>query len=179
VRPSEDYLYCLIACMAPLGTMLAMPALFVCLPITLRRAKVRFSHVLRAAGYSLILPLLVCALYAVCYYAAAAYHMHVYNRNWTLYQRTGTWHARDTALEWFVYYGDPYNWEFFDRSLAYLNGTLAAVVLAAPFVLWAFYWWLMACRRYLRLPHAAGVAGLLALTAGLAAGVAFVVWSIS
>ncbi len=52
--------WCFAACV-----LLIMPVTFVLLPVTRRRAKVRWAHVWRVAGYSLIIPSLAACLFVL------------------------------------------------------------------------------------------------------------------
>jgi len=121
-----------------------MPVTAVCfnlIPISLRRARVRPTHVRRIAFYGMAwmtLPLLAVSM--------VEFLVHVTNSL--------------TLLAVFEYAVQPLSWEF---PLA-LGPIPTAPLVFAPFAWW---WWDCACRSYLKLPDGRLVAALLTLLSGL------------
>jgi hypothetical protein len=137
------------------GTLLialvAMPLLFLLLPATLRRARVRPAHVVRIWIYSLALPALLGATYLVAYVGASASGAHGFAR----------------AI-------DPWRWIPWPVAQQSINMHVLGAVfprlfLVAIFLAWVIPWWWIACARYLRLERPGTIAVLLGVIVALAA----------
>ncbi len=148
---SVDWLVIYPVPAAYLFILLWMPAMALCfflIPVSLRKARVRRAHIQRIALYGLAwmtLPVLALALVqCVAHLANAATTLLLFERAF-----------------------DYYPWEF-PLTIGFVP-TLPLVF--APFAWW---WWDVACRRYLRLPDGRLVAALLTVLSGLIVLVAFV-----
>lgn len=111
--------------------LFTMPLLFVMVPVTLRRAKVRGAHVLRIWMYSLAWPACVGALWLGCELLTEIFDWYAVNRI------MDPW-------EW-IPYADAYaNW----RMLLLYDWLPGTAVLTIACV-WMGVWWVTACRQYL------------------------------
>lgn len=133
-----------------LGAALVMPVLFLLMPTSVRRARVRRAHVIRVWLYSLVAPALIVALWGGLYLVASAIH----------------WSVADVVSPWrWFRRGRP------DSVLGMLAiRWLPPVVCLGLLVAWLVRWWALACRWYLRLDHARWIAvlfGVITLALGL------------
>jgi hypothetical protein len=137
------------------GTLLialaAMPLLFLLLPATLRRARVRRAHVLRIWIYSLVCPALLGATYLAVYVSAAAFGAHGFARAIDPW-RWIPWRAAQQSIDLMV-----------------LRALLPRLFLVAIFLAWVVPWWWIAGDRYLKLERPGAIAVLLGTIVALAA----------
>ncbi len=124
-----------------LFTLVGMPIVFALLPATLRRGRVRPAHLLRIWMYSLsfltVLAIIWLAMEAVC--------------DWLGLQR-----VQDII--------DPWRWYRSTWSRPgepFLHAFVPGAVVAAVSTVWMVCFWYWAVKRYLKLPHAAGICLLL------------------
>lgn len=121
------------------GGLLIMPLTFLCLPQTLRRAKVRKRHLLRIEAYSLVwFPVPASAA------AVLAFSIEQVNRIFLPTMGSPAWVDRWTraGMSW------------------------AVLVMIC---LWLAIWWAFAAGRYLRLPHVPAIGVAMTIIAMLAA----------
>ncbi len=141
VRQTPGVLVCLFA----------MPVIFALIPTTLRQARVKPAHIVRIFSYSLVAPMCVVASWLSVYFslklagltAAAAI---LAPRKWT--------HVSPWPRSF------PPNVSLTRIMLA---DVMPGAALVAVCVLWMTLWWLMACRRYLKLDQPRLVVSVLSL----------------
>ena len=128
-------------------TVLVMPLTFFLLGTTLRRAKVRWAHIARVWGYGLI-------------WLPVAFHLPGFFTGLTL--------VTDLVLTALLYH----SWSVSNvtDALARLDTPLTLALVC----LWMTLWWVFACGRYLRLPHAWAVGLVMTFLAALISLVAVV-----
>lgn len=125
-------------CLAPAFTLPLLA--FRAIPTSLQRIKVRRAHLVRIWLYWLIAAATIALMLAIV-------------------QLGFVWFRQDDLPDALM----PSQWEFF----SFRDGGIATVIFMTVkplwfFVMvWAFIWWWLACREYLRLPDAALTAGLL------------------
>ncbi|MFN0132842.1 MAG: hypothetical protein ACKVW3_10000 [Phycisphaerales bacterium] len=137
--------------MSPAAVVLALlatvflPLTFFLLGDTLRAARVRKTHIARVWFVSLLWLPAVLSIPYICYVISAAFGA-AFDPNWI------GWMGGSQHLDWwFARYG---GWLVF-----------------AAIVLWQVGWWQIACKRYIRLPHAFLIALLMTVLALLLAAV--------
>ena len=146
----------------PWVVLVVMPLTFAVLPQTLGRARVRPAHIVRIWLYGLMLPAIVGLLWAV---------------SQALLQSLGLYSLAATM--------DPWEWVWHLPTqgrpmLSWLRLSLPGFVVVFLCAMWLGYWWLWACRHYLRLEQPVRIAAtvaLIALLAGLATQ--FLAWNIA
>lgn len=119
----------------PLVVLLGMPLLFLLLPVTLQKAKIRRTHVLRIWLYSLIAPMLVFLIWCL-----------MLNLTWRPGWVEYTWILNPWA--WLGHFGAA------ERYVYLIWSSLVGIAIALACVWWVSRWWLKACEDYLELPEA-------------------------
>jgi hypothetical protein len=127
-----------------LELVLVAPLCFFLLPVTLRRAKVRKVHLLRIAAWSMVVPPLLLQVVTSLVSVADGALLLVYSL-----VGSNAWSTPHAVMGW--------SWE--NRGGVFLMGT----------ALWVWAWWSAACRYYLKLPRARGVAFAMVLIGALLA----------
>lgn len=116
------------------AVLLAMPMIFALIPTTLRKAKVKSSHILRIFSYSQIVPLVIACLWSSTYLELLAMEYH------RIADRINPLHWQGHVTPSF--------------ATTLINEILPGVALVLPCTIWMSYWWYAACKHYLKLKQA-------------------------
>ena len=125
------------------ATLLAMPVIFALIPSTLRKARVKSSHILRIFYYSLIAPLAIIFVWIVTYFSLRMLDLRSISR-------------LILPSKWQI---DDYH--SFISSLIY--DMLPGMILVIPCTLWMVFWWHQACKHYLKLKETRSIVLLLTI----------------